>query len=170
MTAIEETPSTRTRGARRKPAQQVTAATLRSTERRSDAIRLRIDGLSYEAIAGQLGYTDRSAAFKAVEAGRRELLAEPAAELVTLETDRLDVMLVNAWQVLNDAKAAGDGDLRLRALDRLVRISERRSRLLGLDAPARTDVTTDGGQLTVVFDSALAPNRALPVGTHQLNR
>lgn len=38
-----------------------------------------------------------------------------------------------------------------------MRISESRRRLLGLDAPALTGVTTNGGQLQVVFQPALAP-------------
>lgn len=156
MTTSQETPSTRKRHARRQPAARTTPTTLQTTEKRADAIRLRIAGLSYEQIAGELGYANRSAAFKAVEAGRREVLAEPADELVALESIRLDAMLRNASQVLEAAKADGDSELVLKALDRQLRISERRARLHGLDAPARTELS-GGGPLQVVFHPALAP-------------
>ncbi len=157
MTATQDTPSTRTPRARRQPAARSTPSTLRTVEKRADAIRLRITGLSYQAIADRLGYNDKSAAFKAVEAGRRELLTEPAEELVQLESIRLDAMLWNANQILDAAKEAGDAELVLKCIDRQLRISERRARLHGLDAPTRTDYRGDGQVLQVVFDSGLAP-------------
>ncbi|MGI8416687.1 MAG: hypothetical protein ACR2P2_10900 [Nakamurella sp.] len=94
MTTSGETPSTRKHRARRQPAARTTPSTLQTVEKHADAIRLRISGLSYQAIAGRLGYANRSAAFKAVEAGRREILTEPAEELVALELERLDALMV----------------------------------------------------------------------------
>jgi hypothetical protein len=91
-----------------------------------------------------------------VEAGRREILTEPAEELVALESIRLDAMLWNASQVLEAAKADGDSELVLKALDRQLRITDRRAKLHGLDAPSRTELSGDV-PLQVVFDSALAP-------------
>lgn len=165
MTATQDTPSTRTPGARRQPAARSTPSTLRTVEKRADAIRLRITGLSYQAIADRLGYTDKSAAFKAVEAGRREVLTEPAEELVKLESMRLDAMLWNTTQILEAAKADGDAELVLKALDRQLRISERRARLHGLDAPTRTELSGDGGGIQVIFDSALAPKPLAAIET-----
>lgn len=78
---------------------------LQTVEKRAAAIRLRIAGQSYEQIAA---HATRSAAFKAVEAGRLAILAQPAEELVALECARLDAMQASAWQVLDEAKAAGD--------------------------------------------------------------
>ncbi len=155
MTTRQETPTVRKRG-RRNPRQRATPSALQTVEKRADSIRLRIDGLSYQAIADRLGYANRSAAFKAVEAGRREILAEPAEQLVALETDRLDAMLWNASQVLEAAKADGDSELVLKALDRQLRIADRRAKLHGLDAPSRTEQSGDG-VLQVVFHPALAP-------------
>lgn len=156
MTTSQETPSTRKRRARRQPAARTTSSTLQVVEKRADAIRLRIDGLSYQTIADRLGYANRGAAFKAVEAGRREVLTEPAEELVALESMRLDAMLRNASQVLEAAKADGDSELGLKALDRQLRISDARCRLLGLNAPARAEQSGDG-LLQVLFHPALAP-------------
>ncbi len=69
------------------------------------------------------------------------ILAEPAGELIAYETERLDAMQARAWKVLDDA---GDPELALKAIDRVVRICGSRRRLLGLDAPARTNITGDG--------------------------
>lgn len=164
MTVTEETPTVRKRG-RRNPRRQATSTELQTTQKRADAIRLRIGGSSYDQIADQLGYANRSAAFKAVEAGRLAILAEPAGELITYETERLDAMQATAWQVLDKAKASGDHELALKAIDRVVRICESPRRLLGLDAPTRTDIIGDGGGIQVIFDSALAPRQCQePVG------
>ncbi len=156
---IEETPTVGKRG-RRNPRQQATSTELRTTQKRADAIRLRIAGNSYDEIAGQLGYANRSAAFKAVEAGRLAIMTEPAQELVTYESERLDALQVRAWMVLDDARAAGDDELALKALDRVLRICESRRKLLGLDAPSRTDIGGDGGVISVMFNQALAPKPA----------
>ncbi len=147
MTTSQETPSTRKHRARRQPAARATPSTLQTTQKRADAIRLRLAGCSYDQIAERLGYANRSSAFKAVEAGRLAILAEPAREMVALECARLDELMVALWpQAL-----AGD----VQAVDRVLRIMERRARYLGLDAPARTEQSD--GVLQVVFNPALAP-------------
>jgi hypothetical protein len=63
----------------------------------------------------------------AVNAGCRE----QAQELRALEALRLDQMQAALWQ------QATDGDVR--AIDRILRIMERRARLLGLDEPERRE-------------------------------
>lgn len=151
------TPASAAHG-RKHPSRQATPTNLRALEKRADAIRLRIGGMSYDEIARRLGYSDRTGAFKAVEAGRKAIISEPAEELVTMEAERLDAMLTESFDVLAEAKTAGEGELILKAVDRVVRISESRRRLLGLDAPTRTDVTAAGaGSIQVVFDPALMP-------------
>ncbi|MEU8919453.1 hypothetical protein AB0D10_00780 [Kitasatospora sp. NPDC048545] len=59
-------------------------------------------------------------------------------ELRALEDARLDRMFMVAYR-----RAVRDGDLS--AIDRALRIMERRARLLGLDQPARTEITGQGG-------------------------
>lgn len=53
-----------------------------------------------------------------------------------LEVQRLDELLLSMWP---QAKKGNQG-----AVDRVLRIMERRARLLGLDAPTRADVTSGG--------------------------
>jgi len=119
--------------------------------RDAKATELRSRGYSYQQIADTLGMHDRSAARKAVERALFATVAEPAEELRRLELLRLDTMAVAAWQVLGaEHPVVSDGKIMvlngeplrdpqpvLAAIDRLLRISERRCRLLGLDAPVQ---------------------------------
>ena len=98
---------------------------VRAHERHLQALELRKAGVTYEVIAGQLGYANASGARKAVVSALKATLREPAAELRELELARLDAMLLPLWRPVQ----AGDE----KAIDRALRIMERRARLLGLD-------------------------------------
>ena len=98
---------------------------LRAMEKQLAALELRKTGMTFEAIAKTLGYQSRASAFKAVMTAIKELKREPAQELVELELARLDAMLAGLWP------SATTGDAR--SVDSLLRLSERRARLLGLD-------------------------------------
>ncbi|MER5302291.1 hypothetical protein ABT039_22915 [Streptomyces lasiicapitis] len=116
-----------------------------TAHRRSQAIALRLAGMDYQTIAERLDYADRGAASKDVHrALETNLEAESAAAatLRELEVQRLDRMQAAAW-----AKAA-KGDLK--AIETVLKVIDRRARLLGLDRPARTEITgADGGPLQV---------------------
>ncbi|MFE7129367.1 hypothetical protein ACFVIM_00710 [Streptomyces sp. NPDC057638] len=71
-------------------------------------------------------------------ADRRAELNDNVDELRSLEADRLDRLFFVAYK-----KAVRDQDLH--AVDRTLRIMERRARLLGLDMPVRTELTGAGG-------------------------
>jgi transposase-like protein len=112
-------------------ASETSPGRLSAREREQRAVAMRRGGASYDQIARAIGIT-RSAACKAV----RRVLAriareasEDAAELRALEQQRLDALLAAVWP------RAAKGDLA--AVDRALRIAERRARLLGLDAPVK---------------------------------
>jgi hypothetical protein len=63
--------------------------------------------------------------------GLEATLAEPAAELRALAVERLDHMLAAIWT------AATNGDLAAQA--GVLRLEERRAKLLGLDAPTKIE-------------------------------
>ena len=92
---------------------------------------LRKTGISYDAIAATLGYKGRSGAYKAVITALRDITREPAEELRSLELERLDAMLSGIWE------KATTGDTW--AIDRAIRLMERRAALLGLDAPQKRE-------------------------------
>ena len=96
-----------------------------AAKKQAQALALRAAGASYETIAFQLGYASPSGAYKAVSSALRKTLEEPAAELRTLELNRLDGYLL----VISPEVRRGN----LKAIDRALKISERRSKLLGLD-------------------------------------
>lgn len=98
--------------------------------RERDALELKRAGVTYDVIADRLGFANRGSAYKAVQRALRRTLQEPADELRSIEADRLDRMQFAVW-----AKAMG-GDLG--AIDRVLRIMDRRAALLGLDVPAAT--------------------------------
>lgn len=93
--------------------------------REQHVLELRRAGLTFDRIAEEVGIGDRSDAHKIYKRALARTLQEPAADIRRLEGDRLDRLQVAVWT------RALRGDLA--AVDRVLRIMERRSRLLGLD-------------------------------------
>jgi hypothetical protein len=127
------------------------ASTIDNATRDAAAAALRSQGHGYGEIARFLGWSDRSGARKAVERALSRVPAEAVTELRQIEDLHLDALRQRAWQIMEapgpmvsdgrvikdaDGQPIDDGDRVLRAIDRLVRVSERKSKLWGLDAPA----------------------------------
>ena len=120
------------KGARRETAKSMTLA----KQRERDALELRTRGCTYDQISKALGMSLSGAADavrRALEALKSET-EEKAHEVRDLELRRLDKML----QIAESAAEGGD----LAAIDRVIRIQERRSKYLGLDAPAKSETHT----------------------------
>lgn len=109
-------------------------------ENQMKALALRKAGVSYQSIADAIGYKDPSGAWRAVKSALKLTLQEPAEELRTLELARLDDML----KAIASHVQAGN----LTAIDRALKIQDRRAKLLGLDMPAKLDVTSGGDKIT----------------------
>lgn len=119
---------------------------------------MRKSGMSYQNIADRLGYSTRSAAFKAVATALRTVKQEAAAPLVVLECERLDALYKLAWDVAHDeSQQVG---IRMAALDRALRYMERRAKLLGLDQPSRTTVDQVSKVIVEYVDGASAETDA----------
>ena len=112
---------------------------LDALERQKQALALRLAGAPYARIAEQLGYRGTGGAHAAVKAALRKTLQEPADEIRTIEEERLNALLLSMWR---QAQQGNQG-----AVDRCLKIMERRARLLGLDAPTKTDME---GLLTIL--------------------
>ena len=113
--------------------------------RHLQALELRKAGATYQAIADQLGYSNARGAHKAVASALKATLREPADEVRDLEVARLDAMLLPLWWRVQQ----GDE----RAVDRALKIMERRARLLGLDAPSKSEQSgSDGEPLKIVVE------------------
>ena len=136
------------RQARRRPGELEAIA-----ERRVLALELRKAGASYREVARRLGVDVHTAHADvgAELAALRETAVAEATELRALELERLDSMTSGLWSGIQDGSAA--------AVSAGVRVSERRARLLGLDAPVVTR-----GELTAslgVYAERLAAEREL---------
>lgn len=110
---------------------KTSAATARKIERQVKALELRRMGKGYVEIAAALGI-GKSQAHRLVQAGLADAKAQigaDAGELKAEEISRLDAMLAGLWP---EARKGGQG-----AVDRVLKIMERRAKLLGLDAPVK---------------------------------
>lgn len=117
-------------------ARKITAAQLEEK-----ATALRLAGMSCGAIAKQLGVNE-STVWRAIQRAKKrseKTATDTAEELRRLEDDRLNVALKAIMTMVTQGH--------LGAVDRYLRLSESRRKLWGLDAPAKTDLTTNGQAL-----------------------
>jgi hypothetical protein len=99
-------------------------------------LRLRIAGLPLRAIGERVGLSHQGVADR-ITAAISELVTPAAEEYRALEALRLDDLVRVAYGVL---ASADTGDLKLKAIDRLTKLSESRRKLWALDMPERLDV------------------------------
>ena len=95
--------------------------------RAQQCLELRRDGRTWQEIADQLGYADRSGARKAVERLLDRTEFESVDEFRALEADRLDALHAAHWG------KAMNGDIEATKL--VLKVSAQRCRLLGLNRP-----------------------------------
>ncbi|MFJ1539307.1 hypothetical protein ACIODS_12260 [Micromonospora chalcea] len=135
-----------------------------TAKRRAEAVAMRMSGATYDTIAEALGYASKAAAYVDIT---RALEANVAEQHRTVELYReeelqsLDVLLAEAWAVLKRDHVTvshgrimyddtGEGEPKpllddgpvLSAIDRILKIRERRAKLLGLDAPTKVEAIT----------------------------
>ena len=123
-------------------ATRATPSAVAIADRRRRALALRIAGATYDQIATELKVSKRQAYVDVTTEldHTRKHSAEQALTLRDIELRRLDQMQL----VLHEQVKKGNHG----AIDRALRISERRSKLLGLDAPAKQEITgKDGASL-----------------------
>lgn len=133
-----------------------------TAERRAKLIKLRLAGRRYEDIYEELGYSSRYAASRDFNRALEQNIAEQRASMEVYreaELMKLDDLAVQATRILLTAhyvvtqsgrivedprtgQPMRDDGPSLAAIDRLVKIGDRRAKLLGLDAPQRMEVLT----------------------------
>ena len=111
-------------------------------ERRYKALELRKSGASFRAIGSQLNISHVQAR-EDIHRALRDLAdkqMELAAEYRQLELERLDRLMLAVWG------NATKGDVG--SINAALKISDRRAKLLGLDAPVKQELTgKDGGAI-----------------------
>lgn len=119
----------------------------RNAVRRKTILELRVEGLTFAAIGTRLGISKQAAH----EALRKEL-AEVATARKDLAEHQLEVELAGVDFVLAGmAPKVARGDAK--AATAYLRAMERRAKLLGLDAPTKTDLTSGGKPITPITPS-----------------
>lgn len=107
---------------------------LSKAERERRALDLRKQGFFYHEIGSQLGVSEASA-YQDVKRALRAIIDERnehGDELLQIEIQRLDAALNAIWPKVEK----GDES----AVDRLIKILERKSKFLGLDAPEKREM------------------------------
>lgn len=121
----------------------------RNPDRDVEMMRMRTDGYAYHEIGAKYGI-GASGAYRAVMRGLSVVPVEAAAELRVVENARLDELATVALTILRKKhplvsqgrlfEGVEDDGPRLAAIDRLLKISDARRKLNGLDAPARVAI------------------------------
>lgn len=106
-------------------------------EKQKKVLELRRGGLTFDLIAERLGYANASGAHKAYQSACRLIVVEDVEAIRNTEIDRLDIAQAAIWGDLINGQDAQD---RARAVLALIKIMERRARLLGLDMPVKSQV------------------------------
>lgn len=128
----------------------------RNASRDAEALSCRARGWTYEHIANEMSYSDRSAARKAVERALATDIHEGNEEAKTLLLHDLNAAKQAVWAVLEanhlvisdgrvvhlDDTPIPDDDPVLRAVDRLVKIDQELAKIYGAYAPTRSEVIT----------------------------
>ena len=110
-------------------------------------LRMRRAGADYAAIAKHFGVS-RETAFRKVKQALQDMPKEEASELRALEAAKLDYAETRLQE------AVQDGDVK--AINALVRLSESRRRLLGLDLPEQHEVKITTEEMTLAEQAAAA--------------
>jgi len=129
------------------PQPMTSASRIKTAQRRAVVLAKRLSGMHYRQIAQEVleefgaeelpKHWDELYAYKDV---KRELdrlnreRDETTAAIRRLEVERLDALLRTLWPKRADPPVT----------DRILKIVERRAKLLGLDAPERKDITSAG--------------------------
>ncbi len=112
--------------------------------RNERALELHLAGASYQKIATALGFASKSSAHEAVQkalASSRTVPAVPGEALAT-ELARLDAMLVGLWAAARRGNVA--------AVDRVLKIGERRVQLLALAGASAAEAAKPEAPMSLV--------------------
>lgn len=105
-------------------------------EHQVECLKLRKRGHSYQEISDILGLGSKAYAHKYVREALEEMVKEPAQDVLALELERLDMATEKCLDILQN----GTPSLRMTAMDRLVKLMDRRAKYLGLDTPIKVEL------------------------------
>ena len=106
------------------------------------ALDLRRRGYLLTEIAAEMGISAPSTVAKLIKKALREIVREPAEDVMQIELDRLDSMFVSAYARASDKGQPFNRD----AVETCLKVMERRAKLLGIDKPTKTSLTDPSGE------------------------
>lgn len=172
--------------ARRVPSKRLSPRIVEVRRKQAEAARLFALGVPLREIAAQVGYESKAGASRAVKSVLNRSDSVEAETIRAAHEERLGAGYRATFEILHrvfppivvpNGMDAAEGrkwvgrvaavleeraELRLKAVDRLLRLMEREARLHGIDAPTRTELSGDGS-ISVLFASALRPHPAAEI-------
>lgn len=134
-------------------ARHTTQRDITATHKARLALELRKTGLTLDEIACQCGYSNRSGAFQAIKRELDRIPVEDAVDLRKIELMRLEQLTSIVFPVVVIDVVSEEDDkeeqpvkktkVNLFAVDRLLAISERRAKLMGLDTPIDSTINAN---------------------------
>lgn len=135
-------------------------------EKEAKVLELRRGGLTFDLIAQRLGYASASGAYKAYQNACNRIVYDDVVETRKVEMDRLDIAQAAIWNNVVQGNVP--------SVMALIRIMERRAKLLGLDMPTKAQIevtNVDGNsidaevaRLVQLLDSGKASTLDAPTG------
>jgi ADP-ribosylglycohydrolase len=101
-------------------------------EKERKVLEMRLAGVTFEVIARSVGYSSAGSCYNAYKRALIRTLQEPAEAVREAEVARLDRLMQGVWT------AALRGEVR--SVEAVLRIMDRRAKLMGLDAPTKQQV------------------------------
>lgn len=133
------------------PTNDTSPAAIIQAHREVEVVKLRLQGLDMRSIARRMGLVSEKTGQPKVATVHAMLtralqrwFAEDVEELRSMEMARLDKITERIWPIIEREGGKGDDDRSLRAIERYLAVSERRAKLVGLDAPVKTQQTFKG--------------------------
>ena len=131
-------------------------------DKEAQVVQLRRGGLTWDLIAQRVGYKHPASARDAYMRASARIVRDDIDAIRQTEEDRLDIAQSAIWDKVLD------GDVQ--AVNTLIRVMERRAKLLGLDQPVKIQaevITYDANgisdELARIIEHANS-SKALPVG------
>ena len=109
-------------------------------EKEAEVVKLRRGGLTWDLIAQRTGYADPSGARAAYMRASERIVRDDVEAIRRVEEDRLDMAQAAIWSDVLRGE--------IPAVNTLIKIMDRRAKLLGLDMPFKQQVevtTYEGG-------------------------
>jgi hypothetical protein len=113
---------------RRKPNTEV-------LNKENQVVELRRQGLTWQQIADTVGYSAPMSAYDAWHRANRRIVADGIDDIRKIEQERLDIAQAAIWPEVIQGE--------IPAVNTLLKIMERRSKLLGLDTPVTQTIRAE---------------------------